>query len=36
VTYHLSEKWRVQGYAVKGFTDASPDHGIGGLAIYTF
>jgi hypothetical protein len=32
VNHDFSPQWRVTGYALKGFSDASPDHG-GGLAI---
>jgi hypothetical protein len=36
VTHRLNERWRVQVYAVKGFTDASPDVGVGTVVGYTF
>lgn len=29
VTHDLDARWRVMAYALKGFTDASPDHGAG-------
>jgi hypothetical protein len=29
VAYKLNETWKVQGYAVHGFSDASPDFGLG-------
>jgi hypothetical protein len=32
VTHDLSPRWRLMVYALKGFTDASPDHG-GGLQV---
>lgn len=36
VTHRLNERWRVQGYVVKGFSDASPDTGVGGVIGYDF
>jgi hypothetical protein len=36
VTHRVDERWRVQVYAVKGFSDASPDAGLGGVVGYAF
>jgi hypothetical protein len=36
LTHRLDERWRVQFYATKGFSDASPDAGLGGVVIYGF
>jgi hypothetical protein len=32
----LDAQWRVQGYVLKGFTDASPDLGLGAMVGYQF
>lgn len=29
MTHDLSDRWQLNGYVLKGFTDASPDHGAG-------
>lgn len=34
--HNLDQQWRVQGYVLKGFTDASPDLGVGGMVGYRF
>lgn len=36
VAYDISPTWRVQGYALTGFTDASPDLGVGASISYRF
>jgi hypothetical protein len=36
VTHDLNESWQLSGYALKGFTDASPDHGAGLQMNYRF
>jgi len=36
VTRRLDDQWKVQGYVLKGFSDASPDYGVGGSLSYTF
>ncbi|HEY8994362.1 MAG TPA: hypothetical protein VIM71_06865 [Lacunisphaera sp.] len=35
-THDLDTRWQVSGYALKGFTDASPDHGAGLQLNYRF
>ena len=32
----LDEQWKAQGYVLAGFTDASPDYGLGGSISYQF
>lgn len=34
--YKLSTAWRFQAYATKGFTDGSPDWGVGASTVYAF
>jgi hypothetical protein len=36
VSHDFAERWRVTAYALKGFTDASPDFGTGLSASYRF
>lgn len=36
VTHNATERWNLMGYVLKGFTDASPDVGLGGMATYRF
>lgn len=36
VSHRLDDRWKVQGFALSGFTDASPDFGVGGLLGYRF
>jgi hypothetical protein len=36
VTHKLDSHWKLQGYVLTGFTNASPDFGLGGMAGYTF
>ncbi len=36
VSHKLSHDWRLQGYAVKGFADGSPDWGIGAMVSYSY
>lgn len=36
VTHKFDPNWKVQGYALTGFTHASPDFGVGGLVSYRF
>lgn len=36
VTHKFSPNLKVQGYAIKGFSDASPDFGVGGLVSVGF
>jgi hypothetical protein len=36
VTHDANERWRVMGYALKGFTSASPDFGGGARLTYRF
>jgi hypothetical protein len=36
ITHDLDARWQLSGYALKGFTDASPDHGAGLQANYRF
>lgn len=36
VMHRLDERWSLQGYALAGLTDASPDVGFGGLLSYHF
>jgi len=31
-----NDRWNLLAYALKGFNDASPDYGVGGLATYKF
>ncbi len=35
-THRLNERLRVQAYVLAGFSDASPDHGVGGVLSYDF
>lgn len=35
-THDLDPRWQLSGYALKGFTDASPDHGAGLQVNYRF
>ncbi len=36
VTHDIDSRWRVMGYALKGFTNASPDLGVGARLTYRF
>jgi hypothetical protein len=36
VTRRLNEQWKAQVYLIKGFSDASPDYGLGGSLSYEF
>ncbi len=36
VTHRFDNRWSLQGYALAGLTDASPDVGLGGLISYHF
>ena len=36
VTYKLTKNWKLQGYGVAGFSDASPDWGLGATVGYGF
>lgn len=36
VTRRLNEQWKAQVYLLKGFSDASPDYGMGGSLSYEF
>lgn len=36
VTHHLDESWSLQGYALTGLTDASPNFGLGTSVNYRF
>lgn len=36
VSHNPNDRWNVMGYVLKGFTDASPDLGIGGMFTYRF
>jgi hypothetical protein len=36
VSTNPNERWNLLAYVLKGFNDASPDYGIGGLATYKF
>jgi hypothetical protein len=36
LTHNATERWNLMGYVLKGFTDASPDIGVGGMATYRF
>lgn len=36
VTHDVDSRWRLMGYASKGFTNASPDFGAGARIIYKF
>jgi hypothetical protein len=36
VSHRLSRDWKLQLYAIKGFADASPDHGAGAMLAYSF
>ncbi len=36
VTHKLDRNWKLQGYAVKGFSDGSPAWGAGAMITYTF
>ena len=36
LTHRLDDWWRVQFFAVKGFSDASPGAGLGGVVSYGF
>lgn len=35
-SHKLSSNWKLQGYAIKGFSDASPDWGLGATIGYTY
>ncbi len=32
----IDQDWKAQGYTVKGFSDGSPDWGVGAMASYAF
>ncbi|HEY5552553.1 MAG TPA: hypothetical protein VIK52_11735 [Opitutaceae bacterium] len=36
ISHQLDGRWKVQGFALSGFTDASPNFGAGGLVGYKF
>lgn len=36
VNHKISANWKAQGYLVKGFSDGSPDYGVGALVGYVF
>jgi len=36
VSHKLTDKWKLQGYFVKGFSDGSPDYGGGAMISHTF
>jgi len=36
VSTNANDRWNFLGYVIKGFNDASPDYGLGGLATYKF
>ena len=36
VTRQVNDQWKVQAYLLKGFTDGSPDYGLGANASYAF
>lgn len=36
VNHKISNNWKAQGYLVKGFSDGSPDYGVGALVSYVF
>ncbi|HEX2853871.1 MAG TPA: hypothetical protein VHO24_11580 [Opitutaceae bacterium] len=36
VTHNPTARWNLMGYVLKGFSDASPDIGVGGMASYRF
>ena len=36
VTHRLNVPWKLQGYVLTGFTNASADFGLGGVVSYTF
>lgn len=36
LTHRYSKQWKLQGYVVAGFSDASPDFGIGTVVSYTY
>ena len=36
VNHKINNDWKAQAYAVKGFSDGSPDYGVGALISYTF
>jgi hypothetical protein len=36
VTHQIDADWKLQGYVLTGFNNASPDFGIGGIVSYTF
>lgn len=36
VNYKLNPNWKGQGYVVTGFSDGSPDYGVGALVSYIF
>jgi len=36
IAHNVNARWKLVGYALAGFTDASPDFGFGGLIIYSF
>ena len=36
VSHRINKSWKSQGYVVKGFTDGSPDWGVGAMVSYGF
>ncbi|OIQ90433.1 hypothetical protein GALL_276670 [mine drainage metagenome] len=36
VSQKITHNWKAQGYLVKGFSNGSPDYGVGALASYVF
>lgn len=36
ISRRLNEQWKARGYVLAGFTDASPDYGLGGSISYQF
>lgn len=36
VSQKIGNNWKAQGYLVKGFSDGSPDYGVGALVSYVF
>lgn len=36
VNYKMTSSWKAQGYLVKGFSDGSPDYGVGALVSYVY
>ncbi len=35
-SYKFTSAWKAQAYATKGFTDGSPDWGVGATVVYAF